>query len=84
MDDHRMELTDPKRPSKRTARKHLQTNNLTTCDMKNNNGTNTGKDLFLASKLRIFPWGPERMSAKDPEALQNNCTHISSSLTEAR
>ena len=50
-----------KDPSKGTAPKQLQTHNLPTDDVENINSTNKGRDLLLANKLRIVPWGTEKM-----------------------
>ena len=39
----------------------LQTTYMPTYDVENTYSTNKGSDLFLANKLRIVPWGTERM-----------------------
>ena len=46
---------------KKTAPKQLQTYNLPNEDVENINSTNKGRDLLLANKLQIVPWGTERM-----------------------
>ena len=61
MDDQRKDYINPKGPNKRNRSKQLQTQNLPTNDVENNNSTNKGKDLLLANKPRIIPWWTERM-----------------------
>ena len=52
---------DPKVPKQRNRAKQLQTHNLLTDDVENINSANKGRDLLLTNKLRIVPWGRERM-----------------------
>ena len=51
MDDQRKDHIDPKRSPWRNHPKQLQTNNVSIYDLKNTNGTNKGRDLFLG----LFP-----------------------------
>ena len=53
-----------KDPAQRNRLKPLMTNNLPTDDVENINSTNKGRDLLLANKLWIVPWGTERMPQK--------------------
>ena len=55
MDDQRKDHIDPDRPPQKDRPKQLQTHNVPTYDVENTNGTNKGRDLGLANKLRIVP-----------------------------
>ena len=57
MDDQRKDHVDPKGPRQRNRPKQLQAHNLPTDDVENINSTNKGRDLLLASKSWIVPWG---------------------------
>ena len=57
-----------KDPSKGTAPKQLQINNLPTDDEENINSTNKGRDLLLANKPWIVSWGAKRM----PQRIQRH------------
>ena len=61
MDEQRKDHIDSKRPKQRNRPKQLQTHNLPTDDMENIYSTNKGRNLLLANKPRIVPWGTERM-----------------------
>ena len=67
MDDQRKDHIDPKGPKQKNRSKQLQTHNLPTNDLENISCTNKGRDLILAKKPRIVPWGTEDC-CKDPEA----------------
>ena len=61
MDDQRKDHIDPEGPLQRNRPKPLQTHNLPTDDVERIYGTNKGRDLLLAKKPRIVPWGTERI-----------------------
>ena len=67
MDDQMKDHIDPEGPKLRNRPKQLQTHNLPTDDVKNVISTNKGRDLLLANKPRIVPWGTERM----PQRIQS-------------
>ena len=50
-----------KGPLKRNRPKQSHIHTVPTYDEANANGTNKGRDRFLANKPRIFSWGTERM-----------------------
>ena len=60
LDDH----IDTKGPKQRNYSKQLQTNNLPTNHVENNNCTNKRKDFRLTNKPWIVPWRTERMPQK--------------------
>ena len=68
MDDQRKNHIDPKGPKQRNRPKQLQTHNLPTDDVENINSTNKERDLLLANKPRIVPWGTDRM----PQRIQRH------------
>ena len=57
-----------KDPTQGKCLKQLQTHNVSTCDVKNTNCTNKGKDLQLTNKTQIVPRGTERM----PQRIQRH------------
>ena len=61
MNDQRKDHLDPKEPKQKNCPKQLQTHNLPTDDVENINSTNKGRDLVLANKPWIVPYGAERM-----------------------
>ena len=61
MDDQRKDHIDPKEFEQRHRSKQQQTHNLPTDDVENIKSTSKGRDLLLANKLRIVPWGAERV-----------------------
>ena len=61
VDDQKKEHIGSKRPSKRNRPKQLRIQNVTTYDMENTNDTNKERNLFLANKTLVVPWGTERM-----------------------
>ena len=69
MDDQRQEYIDPKEPKERNIPKQLLIHNLPTDDIENIYSTNQGKDLQLANKPKIVPWGKERM----PQRIERHC-----------
>ena len=68
MDDQKKDHIDPEGPSQENRPKQLQTYNLPTDDVENINSTNKGRDLLLANKPQIVPWGTERM----PQRIQRH------------
>ena len=68
MDDQRKYHFDPKRPKQKNRPKQLQTHNPSTDDVDNTNRTNKGRDLLLANKPWIVPWGAERI----PQRIQRH------------
>ena len=58
-----------KGPKQMSRPKQLQTHNLPTDDVENINSTNKGRDLLLANKPRIVPWGTKWM----PQRIQRHC-----------
>ena len=54
MDDQKKDHIDPERPSQSNCPKKLQTHNLHTYDMENNNCTNKGRDLLLANYQKTW------------------------------
>ena len=61
MDDQRKDHIDPEGPNQRNRPKQLQTHNLSTDDVENINSTNKERNLLIANKPWIVPWGTERM-----------------------
>ena len=61
MDDQRKDQIDPEGPIQRNHPKQIQIHDLPTDDVENINSKNKGRDLLLANKPRIVPWGTERM-----------------------
>ena len=61
MDDQRKDHIDPKGSKQRNRSKLLQTHYLPTDDVENINRSTMGRDLLLANKPRIVPWGTEMM-----------------------
>ena len=57
MDDPRKDHIDTKAPKQRNRIKQLKTNNLSTDDVENINGTKKRRNLLLANKPQIVPWG---------------------------
>ena len=61
MDDQRKDPIYPEGPTQGKNLKQLQNNNLPTDDIENIYSTNKGRDLLLAIKPPISPWGTEMM-----------------------
>ena len=68
MDDQRKDHIDTKGPKQRNRSKPLQTHILPTDDVENINSTSKGRDLLLANKPWVIPWGAERM----PQRIQKH------------
>ena len=61
IDDQRKDHIDPKETKQMKRPNQLQTHNLPTDFMENINSTNKRRDLLLANKPWIVPWGAERV-----------------------
>ena len=62
MDDQRKDRIDEKKnPLQRNRSKQLRIHNISTYDMENTHGTNKGRYLLFANKLRVIPWVTERI-----------------------
>ena len=61
MADQRKNHTYRIRPKQKSRPEQLQTNNLPAEHMENINSTKKGRNLQLANKPQIAPWGRERM-----------------------
>ena len=79
MDDQRKDHIDPEGPTHWNRPRQLQTHNLPTDDVEKINITKKGRDLLLANKTQIVPWGNRKDAAKDPEAQESYFTKISTS-----
>ena len=61
INNQRKDQIDLKGPKQKKYTKWLQTHNLPTDDMENINNPNKRRDLLLANKPQIVPWGAERV-----------------------
>ena len=61
MDNQSKDHIDQERYPQRNHPKQLQAHKVSTDNAENTNGTNKGRDLQIANKLRIIPRGIERM-----------------------
>ena len=68
MDDQRKDHIDPKGSKQRNSPKQLQNQNMPTNNVENINSINKGRNLLLATKPRIIPWGTKRM----PQRIQRH------------
>ena len=68
MDDQRKDHIDPEGPPQGNRFKQRLTHNLATRNVENINSAIKGRDLLLANKPRIVPWGRERM----PQMIQRH------------
>ena len=80
LDDQRKDHIDLKGPKQRKCSKQLQIHNLSTDDVENINSTNKRRNLLLANKPQIIPWGTERM----PQRIQNHISITLHKLTHSR